>query len=77
MHKRVCVCKYKRFHTKTAVQKVVLLQTNPSSDEDSGFMLGFGDEASLPLTQSAPAVPPWYHQTFWVCCHSVRMLYLC
>ena len=32
----------------------VLLTTKPSSDDDSGFMHGFGAEASLPLAQSTP-----------------------
>ena len=33
-----------------------LLQTKPSTDDDSGFKHGFGAEASLPLIQSAPVV---------------------
>ena len=38
--------------------------TKPSSDDDSGFRHGFGAEASLPLTQSAPAVS---HDTTKLC----------
>ena len=33
-----------------------LLPIKPSSDDDSVFRQGFGAEASLPLTQSVPAV---------------------
>ena len=45
-----------RYHTISDVYTTALLLTNPSSDDDSGFRHGFGAEASLPLTQSAPAV---------------------
>ena len=47
---------YRRYHTITDVYTTVLLLTKPSSDDDSGFRHNFGAEASLPLTQSAPAV---------------------
>ena len=40
----------------TDVHIAVLLPTKPSSDDDSEFGHGFEAEASLPLTQSAPAV---------------------
>ena len=39
----------------TDVYTAALLPTKPSSEYDSGFNHGFGTEASLPLTQSAPA----------------------
>ena len=52
-----------RYHTITDVYTTALLLTKPSSD-DSGFRHGFGAEASLPLTQSAPAVP---HDTTRLC----------
>ena len=45
-----------RYPTITDVCTTALLQTKPSSDVDSGFKHGFGDEASLPLAQSTPAV---------------------
>ena len=47
---------YSRYHTMTDVYTTVLLLTKPSSDDDSGFRHGFGTKASLPLTQSTPAV---------------------
>ena len=40
----------------TDVYTAALLPTTPSSDDDSGFRDGFGAQASLPLTKSAPAV---------------------
>ena len=46
----------RRYHTITDVYTTALLLTKPSSDDDSGFRHGFGAKASLPLTQSAPAV---------------------
>ena len=52
----------------TAVQTVVLLSTKPSSDNDSGVRHCFRAETSLPLTQSALAVP---HDR--LCCPSVGM----
>ena len=45
-----------RYHTITDVCKTALLLTKPSSDDDSGFSHGFGNEASLPLAQNAPVV---------------------
>ena len=45
-----------RYHIITDVYTIALLLTKPSSDDDSGFRYGFGAEASLPLTQSSPAV---------------------
>ena len=53
-----------RYHTITDVHTTALLLTKPSSDDDSGFRHGFGTEASLPLTQSAPAVS---HDTTRLC----------
>ena len=47
---------HSRYHTITYVCTTALLPTKPSSDDDSGFRHGFRAEASLPLTQSAPAV---------------------
>ena len=55
---------YSRYHTITDVYKTALLLTKPSSDDDSGFRHGFGGEASLPLTQSVPAVS---HDTTRLC----------
>ena len=52
-----------RNHTITDVYTTALLLTKPSSD-DSGFGYGFGAEASLPLTQSAPTVS---HDTTRLC----------
>ena len=49
----------------TYVYKAVLLPTKPSSDGDSGFRHGFGAEASLPLTKSAPTVT---HDITRLCC---------
>ena len=43
-------------YTKTAAKEAVLLPVKSSSDDDLGFRYGFGAEASLPLTQGAPAV---------------------
>ena len=40
----------------TDVYTTALLLTELSSDDDSGFGHAFGAEASLPPTQSAPAV---------------------
>ena len=44
------------YHTITDVYTTALLLTKPSSDDDSGFRHGFRAKASLPLTQSTPAV---------------------
>ena len=57
-------CIYSRYHTITDVYTTALLLTKPSSDDDSGFRYGFGAEASLPLTLSAPAVS---HETSRLC----------
>ena len=43
-------------HSMTDVSTAALLPTKPSLDDDSGFMHGFGSEASLPLAQSTQAV---------------------
>ena len=57
----------------TDVYTAALLPTKPSSDDDSGFRLSFSAEASLPLTQSAPAVTYdttrlcWIAVTQWDC----------
>ena len=53
-----------KYHTITDVYTTALLLTKPSSDDDSGFKHGFGTEASLPLTQRAPAVS---HDTTRLC----------
>ena len=59
----ICVCVYIYiyiyiyiYHTITDVYTTALLLTKPSADDDSEFRHGFGAKASLPLTQSAPAV---------------------
>ena len=52
----------------TDVYTAALHPTNLSSDDNSGFMHGFGTEASLPLTQSTPAVT---HDTTRLCCIDV------
>ena len=44
-------------YTMHAVQIAVLLPTKPSFNNDFGFKHGFRAEASLPLTQNAPAGP--------------------
>ena len=48
----------------TDVYTVASLPTKPSSDDDSGFRHVFVAEASLPLTQRAPAVT---HNTIRLC----------
>ena len=45
-----------RYYTIIDVYTTALLPTKPSSDDDSEFWHGFRAEASLPLTQSVPAV---------------------
>ena len=45
-----------KYHTMTDADRAALLLTKPSSDSNSGFRHGFGAEASLPLTQSAPVI---------------------
>ena len=61
----VCVCVY-RYHTMTVACTAELLPTNHSSDDNSGFRHGFEAEASLPLTQSAPAVTHDTTSLFWI-----------
>ena len=57
----------------TGVYTAALLPTKPSLNDDSEFRHGFGAEASLPLTQSAPAVTHdttrlcWIDVTQWDC----------
>ena len=63
-HTYVYMNTYIRYHTITDVYTTTLLLTTPSSDDDSGFRHCFGAEASLPLTQSAPAVS---HDTTRLC----------
>ena len=63
-YKFIYIYIYRRYHTITDVYTTALLLTKPSSDDDSGFRHGFGAEASLPLTQSAPAVS---HDTTRLC----------
>ena len=46
------------------VYTAALILTKPSSADDSGFRHGFGAEALLPLTQSAPEVT---HDTTRLC----------
>ena len=53
-----------KYHTITYVYTTALLLTKSSSDDDSGFRHGIGVEASLSLTQSAPAVS---HNTTRLC----------
>ena len=63
MHENVRA--YSRYHKITDVYTTAaLLLTKPSSDDDSGFRHGFRAEVSLPLAQSAPAVP---HDTTRLC----------
>ena len=57
----------------TDVHTAALHPTKPSADDDSGFKYGFGAEASLPLTQSAPTITHdttrlcWIDVTLWDC----------
>ena len=60
-----------RYITITDLYTTALLLTKPSSDDNSGFRHGFGAEASLPLTQSAPAVT---HGTTRLCQIVVALL---
>ena len=59
----VCVCVY---YIMTDACTAVLLPTKPSSEDDSGFRHSFGAEASLPLTQSAPAVTHDTTRLWWI-----------
>ena len=43
-----------------------MLPTKSSSDDDSGFSHGFGAEASLSLTQGAPAVSHNTTRLYWM-----------
>ena len=52
------------YHAITDVYTTALLLPKPSSDDDFGFRHGFWAEASLPLTQSTPAVS---HDTTKLC----------
>ena len=64
MYMYMYICIDRRYHTITDVYTTALLLTKPSSDDDSEFRHGFGAEASLPLTQNAPAVS---HDTTRLC----------
>ena len=56
----------KKLYTKTAAKEAVLLSLKSSSDDDPGFRDGFGAEASLPLTQGAPAVSHNTTRLYWM-----------
>ena len=60
------VVKKKQSYTKTAAKEAVLLPVKSSSDDDPGFRHGFGAEASLPLTQGAPAVSHNTTRLYWM-----------
>ena len=47
-------------------KKAVLFPIKSSSDDDPGFRHGFGAEASLPLTQYAPAVSHNTTRLYWM-----------
>ena len=53
-----------RYYTITDIYTAAMLPTMPSSDDDSGFRHAFWAEATLPLTQRAPAVT---HDTTRLC----------
>ena len=55
-----------KLYTKTAAKEAVLLLVKSSSDDDPGFRHGFGAEASLPLTQGAPAVSHNTTRLYWM-----------
>ena len=57
----------------TDVYTAELLPTNPLSDDDSGFRHGFEAKASLPLTQSTPAVT---HNTTTLCVYIYIYIYI-
>ena len=63
-HIHIHIYIYSRYHTITDVYTTALLLTKPSSNDDAEFRNGFGTEASLPLTQSAPSVS---HDTTRLC----------
>ena len=56
----------KKICTRTTAIKAVFLPIKSSSDDDHGFHHGFGAEASLPLTQGAPAVSHNTTRLYWV-----------
>ena len=56
----------KKLYTKTAAKEALLLPVKSSSDDDPGFRHGFGAEASLPLTQGAPAVSHNTTRLYWM-----------
>ena len=70
---KIKINKIKKISTKTAAKEAVLLPVKSYSDEDSGFRHGFGAEASLPLTQDAPAVSHNTTRLYWI----VFILYEC
>ena len=54
-----------KLYPKTAA-KAVLLPVKSTSDDDPGFRHGFEAEASLPLTQGAPAVSHNTTRLYWM-----------
>ena len=56
----------KILYTKTAAKEAVMLPVKSSSDDDPGFRHAFGAEASLPLTQGAPAVSHITTRLYWM-----------
>ena len=58
--------KKKKIIYKNCCKKAVLLPVKSSSDDDPGFRHGFGAEASLPLTQGAPAVSHNTTRLYWM-----------
>ena len=58
--------KYIYIYTNTAAKEAVLLPVKSSSDDDPGFKHGFRTEASLPLTQGAPAVSHNTTRLYWM-----------
>ena len=70
---RIKYKKKKKLYTKTSAKEAVLLPVKSSSDDDPGFRHGFGAEASLPLTQGAPAVSHNITRLYWM----VFNLYVC
>ena len=57
---------YIYIYTKTAAKEAVLRPVKSSSYDDPGFRHGFGPEASLPLTQGAPAVSHNITKLYWM-----------
>ena len=62
----ICGIHLKKLYTKTAAKEAALLPVKSSSDDDPGFRHGFGTEASLPLTQGAPAVSHNTTRLYWM-----------